>query len=121
MTSLVSTVRLKHISKIGAARITDYFALIKPGITLVVLMTTFAGFFVGLRYSGNVFSGMLLIHTLLGTAFVSAGAGALNMLLEADVDALMQRTKIRPLPMQRLRREEAFLYGTLMASFGVDH
>jgi heme o synthase len=72
--------------------------LAKPGVTRLVLITTFFG---GLVAPGS----MSIAHwvlTLLGTALVVASANALNMVYEADADALMTRTRERPLPRGRL-------------------
>jgi len=100
----------------GSARARAFWELTKPGIGAVVLMTTAAGFAaVGegpLRWG-------LLAWTLLGTWLSACGAGALNMLLERDSDALMGRTARRPLPSGRLRAEEAMLVGTATAILGV--
>jgi protoheme IX farnesyltransferase len=59
-----------------------------------------------------------LLLTLLGTALVAAGAMTLNMLLERDTDALMHRTRGRPLPAGRLRPGDALWFGLLLSSAG---
>lgn len=113
------------------ARLPDYLALTKPGITVVVLMTTLTGFMLASPVSFVPGPGSflpyfslnwtVLLHTILGTALISAGAGALNMLLEVESDALMRRTKNRPLPSGRLYPEEAFFLGLLSAAIGIVH
>lgn len=101
-------------------RLSAYLELIKPGITLSVLFSAFSGFFLGM--DGKLFqSPWLLFHTLLGTALTTGGAGILNMLLEYETDALMQRTKNRPIPSGRVFPQEAFLLGVFMTSMGVVH
>ena len=99
-----------------AVRLSDLSALTKPGITLMVTLTAGLGF---LLAGGTPFSAMLLIHTLLGTALVSAGASVLNQFLERDVDALMERTAQRPLPTGRMDAESALLFGSLLALSGL--
>ncbi len=89
----------------------------KPGVMGVVLMTTLFGFFLG----SSRFDWGLLFHTLFGTAFVAAGAGILNMLLEIEPDALMDRTKNRPLPAGLIPAHHAFFLGSFSASFGIIH
>ncbi|MBI4057465.1 MAG: protoheme IX farnesyltransferase, partial [Elusimicrobia bacterium] len=101
------------------SKIKNYIALTKPGITLAVVVTTLAGFLLGTR--GSPTNWILLLHTLLGTGFVAAGAGTLNMLLEADLDTLMNRTRHRPLPAGRLRQEEVFLFGLMLSAAGLIH
>jgi protoheme IX farnesyltransferase len=60
-----------------------------------------------------------LLATLAGTALVAAGASALNMLLERHIDALMLRTRARPLPAGRLRPAEALAWGLALTSMGL--
>ncbi len=97
-------------------RISDYFTLTKPGISLMTGVTALAGYLLG---SAGKMRWDLLIHTVIGTLLVSAGACALNMLLEIDVDSQMRRTRGRPLPSGRLKPGEALLFGSLLAVTGI--
>src|SRR5687767_13942300 len=72
--------------------------LAKPGVTRLVLVTTLFG---GLVAAVPMSLARWLI-TLAGTALVVAAANALNMVQERDADALMSRTRDRPLPTGRL-------------------
>jgi protoheme IX farnesyltransferase len=94
----------------------DYFELSKPRITLLVVLTTLVGYVLGAR--GRV-AAPHLAATLAGTALVAAGASALNMLLERRTDALMLRTRTRPLPSGRLRPVEALACGLALTSTGL--
>ena len=88
---------------------TSVFAdLVKARLTLLVLLTTCVGFYLGER--GTV-SGLLMFHTLLGTALVAGGAAALNQLLEREYDARMRRTASRPLPSGRLQPTTVAIFG----------
>ncbi len=99
-----------------------YFALGKPGIALSVVITAFVGYSAGIAANPMaVFSASTLMHTLFGTFLVSMGAGTLNMLLETESDALMSRTKNRPIPSGKIPAHEAFFLGCITASFGVAH
>jgi len=60
-----------------------------------------------------------LLLTLAGTALVASGSMTLNMLLERDTDALMHRTRGRPLPTGRLKPSEALWFGLLLTSAGL--
>jgi len=60
-----------------------------------------------------------LAHTLIGTALTAAGASALNMVLERELDAKMRRTRNRPLPAGRLQFGEALIFGVALAASGV--
>jgi protoheme IX farnesyltransferase len=98
------------------AAVADYAELMKPRITSMVMLTTLVGFIVGTR--GRV-SSTLLLATLAGTGLVAAGSSALNMLLERRTDALMLRTRNRPLPSGRLRPVDALGFGLVLTSGGL--
>ena len=60
-----------------------------------------------------------LLATILGTALVAGGASAYNQLLERKTDALMQRTRLRPLPDGRLQTGEALVFATALSALGL--
>lgn len=97
-------------------RVKDYVALTKPGISLMAALTALAGFILG---SAGTPNGMRLVQTAFGTLMVSAGACALNMLFERDVDARMKRTESRPLPARRLYPGEALFVGVFLLVVGI--
>lgn len=82
--------------------------LVKARLTLLVLLTTLVGFYLGWRGPMNY---LLMFHTLFGTALVAGGAAALNQLLEREHDARMRRTENRPLPSGRLQPVTVMLFG----------
>ncbi|HKC12911.1 MAG TPA: heme o synthase [Vicinamibacteria bacterium] len=94
----------------------DFLELTKPRITLLVVFTALVGFVMA---SPGPVSAAALTPVLLGVALVAGGASALNMLLERDTDALMQRTRPRPLPAGRLRPAEALLFGLALSGLGL--
>ena len=77
----------------------DYLALTKPRLVSMVLLSAFAGFYLGSFGALNLIS---LFSTLLATAFVAGGAMALNQYIERHIDAKMVRTQNRPLPSGKL-------------------
>src|SRR5436309_1415000 len=87
-------------SQAAGGWVTIYSDLFKARLTVLVLLTTLVGFYLGCR--GRV-DYLLMLHTLLGTALVAAGASALNQLLERNYDAKMRRTQGRPLPSGKLQ------------------
>jgi protoheme IX farnesyltransferase len=95
-----------------------YIELTKPGITRMVLLTTAVGFYLGSR--GRLDLGLLL-HTLLGTALVASGSGALNQWVERDADGRMRRTARRPLPSGRVRGSAALAFATTLALLGTGY
>ena len=94
----------------------DYAELIKARLTLLVLMTTAVGYYLAapspVRFIG-------FLHVMIGTAAAAAGAAALNQWWERRVDALMERTKERPLPGGRMNPTEALIAGVVGSLFGV--
>lgn len=99
-----------------AARSEVFLELIKPRITLMVLLTVAVGYFCATPVAPNA-AGVL--HVLIGTALSCSGSGALNQYLERDVDLFMDRTRFRPLPAQRISTMSAALLGALLAAGGV--
>jgi protoheme IX farnesyltransferase len=93
-----------------------FLDLTKFRLTSLVLLTTLVGFYVGAQGSVDY---VLMVHTVFGTALVAAGASALNQLLERDYDALMRRTRLRPLPSGRLQPETALVFGGVSAALGM--
>jgi protoheme IX farnesyltransferase len=94
----------------------DYLELTKPRITLMVVLTTLVGYVVAAR-PGVALAPLAL--ALAGTALVAAGASTLNMLLERRTDALMLRTRNRPLPAGRLRPAEVLTFGAAVTIAGL--
>ena len=98
------------------SRAASYIALTKPELTFLSVLTALAGFYLGA--SGPIHVG-LLIHTIMGTALLGAGAGALNQYIERRYDALMRRTEHRPLPSGRLSPQEVLVFGCTCALVGI--
>jgi protoheme IX farnesyltransferase len=99
----------------SAATLADLIALTKPRITSLVLATTMGGLWLGGGAAGRGgVSAATLALTLVGTALVVSGANALNMYLERDTDALMERTCRRPLPDGRLPAWSALALGVAL-------
>ncbi len=101
-----------------SSRARAYYELTKPGIALFAMMTAGVAYYVASGGSADI---VRVSHTLLGTALATAGALALNQYLERDLDALMERTRRRPLPSGRLRPRDALLFGLLLVVGGVVH
>src|SRR6266540_688353 len=96
-------------------RLAAYFELTKPRITSLVVLSALAGFALG---STSLIDWAPSLHTALGVALLSGGVNALNQYWERDLDALMRRTKLRPLPAGKLSPRGAlasylFLYTPL--------
>jgi protoheme IX farnesyltransferase len=90
-------------------RLSAYFALSKPRVVLMILVTTLAGYYLGAPRS--MLDLATALRLLVGTALAAGGTLALNQYFERDLDALMERTRHRPLPAGRLIPIEALLFG----------
>jgi protoheme IX farnesyltransferase len=99
-----------------ARRAADFFELTKPRIVLMVLVTAFVGFYVGSEPVANYVE---LLHMLVGTALAAGGTLALNQYLERDTDAMMMRTRHRPLPDGRVQAAEALWFGSMVTLAGL--
>jgi protoheme IX farnesyltransferase len=97
------------------ARASDFIKLTKPGLTSLVLFTVFVGFCAG---TGRSFPVRLLCHTLAGAGLMAGGAGAFNMYLERELDALMKRTALRPLASGRIRPGPALFFALAITIAG---
>lgn len=97
-------------------RAADYLALTKPGITVMVVVTAALGYL-----SASTAPGLSLLHLLVGIALASAGSAALNMVLERDMDAKMERTAGRPIPAGRILPNDALLFGSILCAVGMTY
>jgi protoheme IX farnesyltransferase len=107
---------LTEAAPLTRTRLADYAELTKPRIAVLVLFTVAIGALLasrGLPYLP------VLLHTLLGTACVAAGASALNQLFERNSDGYMRRTENRPLPSGRLQPMEVLVFGLTLGIGGV--
>src|SRR5436190_13637142 len=96
--------------------VSDFTELVKARLTLLVLLTTAVGFYLGADPPVDY---LALFHVVFGTAAAAAGAAALNQWWEWKLDALMQRTKTRPVPAGRMPPIEALAIGGALSIFGV--
>ncbi len=94
----------------------DFAELVKARLTLLVVLTTAVGFYLG---ADTPVDYVALFHVVFGSAAAAAGAAALNQWWEWKVDALMQRTKARPVPAGRMPPIEALVIGSALSIFGV--
>ncbi len=97
------------------SKLRDYYVLTKPEVNLLILMTTSAGYYLGLQGPFHV-TGM--INTLLGTLLVASGTATLNQWMEQVWDGQMRRTANRPLPSGRVSSLEALAFGLLLSVAG---
>lgn len=97
-------------------RAADFVALTKPRLNLLVVSTAAAGFYMA---SDRPLPASLLAHTVAGTWCVAAAAAAFNQVYERDTDALMRRTRHRPVPEGRLQPTSALRFAWVLAAVGL--
>ncbi|HEV2665801.1 MAG TPA: heme o synthase [Blastocatellia bacterium] len=93
-------------------RLAAYFELTKPRITSLVVLSALAGLMLG---SSAAIDWIRLLHTAIGVTMLSGGINALNQYWERDLDALMLRTKLRPLPAGKLPPSGALGFGVAVS------
>ena len=101
--------------RVSAAWFASMVSLGKPRITGMVVIT----FLGGLWLAPGEIAHWRTIMTLIGTALLVAASNALNMYLERDADALMERTRDRPLPRAVVSPEAALAFGTGLTCVGI--
>jgi heme o synthase len=112
-----TTVPLAQFRTRATSIFRDYAELTKLRVTSLIVMTTWCGYFFGAHKAGVSWLNWGLLHALLGVGLVSSGTAALNEVMEHDIDALMRRTAVRPLPTGRMSMLHATAVG-LLASVG---
>lgn len=97
------------------SQVKDYFLLLKPRVMSLVIFTAIIGMLIA---PGNIH----LVTAISSITFIALGSGAagcLNMWYESNSDALMKRTKTRPIPAGRIERSEALHLGLWLSAISV--
>lgn len=95
----------------------DYFSLLKPKVMSLVIFTGFAGMWIapGLNTTHPFLAAVAMLCLAVG----AGAAGAINMWFDRDIDAIMNRTKDRPIPTGRVNPDEALAFGVVLSIFSV--
>jgi heme o synthase len=105
----------RRVAQPADALVSDYLALLKPRVMSLVAFTGFAGLVVA---PGSLHP-LLAAVAVLCIAVGAGAAGAINMWYDRDIDALMRRTRKRPIPAGRLAPDEALAFGVTLSLFSV--
>lgn len=100
---------------ISTAQPEDFFQLLKPRVMSVVIFTAV----VGLVVAGGDLDWLSSAIAILCIAIGAGAAGSLNMALEGETDALMRRTRGRPVAAGRVRKNDAMAFGVILSIFSV--
>jgi protoheme IX farnesyltransferase len=114
MKATAQALRQEAISEKSRAAV--YADLFKARLTLLVMLTTLVGFYMGSRGPVDY---AVLFHAMMGMALVASGGAALNQLLEREHDARMERTRERPLPSGRLLPRSVLRTGSVCSAAGI--
>jgi heme o synthase len=98
-----------------AAGPAEYFALLKPRVMSLVIWTALAGLLVAPTHVHPV----IAVASILAIAVGAGAAGALNMWWDADIDAVMARTRSRPIPAGLVEPREALFFGLTLSLIAV--
>ncbi len=99
------------------ATVKDYIALLKPKVMSLVVFTGFAGMWVAPGFSN--LHPVIAATAVLCIAIGAGAAGAINMWYDRDIDAVMKRTKNRPIPLGRVNADEALQFGIILSLLSV--
>ena len=99
-----------------AASFKNFYALCKPRVTMLIVFTAIIGMFLA---TPGMVPWPLLLATTVGIAFASGAAAAFNCLIEHKIDAVMARTRGRPLPTGQVSHTETMVFATLLGGSGL--
>src|ERR1700739_2031570 len=99
----------------GHWRASDFVALTKPRVMMLAVFTAL----VGLSCAPVRLDPLATLAAVLGVAAGAGAAGALNMWYDADIDAVMTRTAMRPIPRGKVSRFGALVFGLVLGGFAV--
>ncbi len=108
----VEAVALPH----PRTRASDFVALAKPRLNLLVVTSALVGYVMG---GGAMSDVAQVLFTVVGTALVAGGASAFNQVIEREPDGLMVRTRRRPVPDGRLQVPESLVFAGVMSFAGL--
>ena len=105
----------RNLSQEDVFNFSELFKLMKPRVMSLVIFTCA----VGLLMAPTVVSTKDAMIAILLVSIGAGAAGALNMWYESDLDALMTRTCLRPIPMGKVNKKQALIFGTSLSIFSV--
>ncbi|RVU16665.1 heme o synthase [Methylobacterium oryzihabitans] len=117
MTSLTNTASPAptFAPAVSPGEVADFFALLKPRVMALVIFTALVGMTVSHSHVNPVIATVSLLMIAVG----AGASGCLNMWWDADVDAVMTRTRTRPIPAGRIQPGEALAFGLTLSVFSV--
>ncbi|MDA9179511.1 heme o synthase [Candidatus Pelagibacter ubique] len=110
-----SKLKNRNLNQVNVFNFSELFKLMKPRVMSLVIFTCA----VGLLMAPSIVSTKDAMIAILLVSIGAGAAGALNMWYESDLDALMTRTCLRPIPMGKVNKNQALIFGTSLSFFSV--
>ena len=110
-----SKLKNRNLNQVNVFNFSELFKLMKPRVMSLVIFTCA----VGLLMAPSTVSTKDAMIAILLVSIGAGAAGALNMWYESDLDALMTRTCLRPIPMGKVNKKQALIFGTSLSIFSV--
>ena len=110
-----ATLKIKNLQTDNSFSLRSFVKLMKPRVMSLVLFTCMVGMLIA---PGNI-SFMSSIVSLIAVSLGAGAAGTLNMWYEADLDALMSRTCLRPIPLGKVKKNQALVFGVILSFLSV--
>ncbi|MDA7703035.1 heme o synthase [Candidatus Pelagibacter sp.] len=110
-----SKLKNRNLNQVNVFNFSELFKLMKPRVMSLVIFTCA----VGLLMAPSTVSTKDAMIAILLVSIGAGAAGALNMWYESDLDALMTRTCLRPIPMGKVNKKQALIFGTSLSFFSV--
>jgi heme o synthase len=117
MTTCPADFALSETRADSSARVSDYVALLKTKVMSLVVFSGFAGMYVAPGFAQ--LHPVVAFIAMMSLALGAGAAGAINMWYDADIDAVMTRTRMRPIPSGRVAPDAALAFGVVIALFSV--
>ena len=110
-----SKLKKRNLSQEDALNFSELFKLMKPRVMSLVIFTCA----VGLLMAPNMISTMDSMIAIFLVSIGAGAAGALNQWYESDLDAIMSRTCLRPIPSGKVNKSQALIFGVILSIFSV--
>ncbi len=110
-----SKLKKRNLSQEDALNFSELFKLMKPRVMSLVIFTCA----VGLLMAPNMISTMDAMIAIFLVSIGAGAAGALNQWYESDLDAIMSRTCLRPIPSGKVNKNQALIFGVILSIFSV--
>ncbi len=110
-----ATLKIKNLQTDNSFSLRSFVKLMKPRVMSLVLFTCMVGMLIA---PGNI-SFMSSIVSLIAVSLGAGAAGTLNMWYEADLDAVMSRTCLRPIPLGKVKKNQALVFGVILSFLSV--